>query len=91
MAQPSQINEHTRVVSGRISAAQFLSLEQELADRHLKRSVLVADLVITWLKAATGRGHRCTCADCPGNMRTMRRYVSIDEALFDSLTEDITA
>jgi len=84
MAQPSQIENGTRVVSGRVSAAQFLSLEQELADRGLGRSALVQGLVLTWLNAVTGRGHRCTCPDCPGNIRTIRRRA--DERLFEDLT-----
>lgn len=89
MAQPSQEMHHTRVVAGRISPAQFLSLDQELADRGLKRSVLVADLVITWLNAVTGRGHRCTCPGCPGNIRTLRRHISVTQQ--ESLFEDMTA
>lgn len=84
MAQPSQIENGTRVVSGRVSAAQFLSLEQELTDRGLTRQSLVAGLVLTWLNAVTGRGHRCTCPDCPGNIRTIRRRV--DERLFEDAT-----
>lgn len=84
MAQPSQIENGTRVVSGRVSAAQFLSLEQELTDRGLGRSALVQSLVLTWLNAVTGRGHRCTCPDCPGNIRTIRRRS--DERLFEGIT-----
>lgn len=89
MAQPSQAPKPTRVVAGRVSTAQFLSLEQELGDRGIGRSALVADLVITWLNAVTGRGNRCTCPDCPGNMRTTRRRYQATESL--SLFEDITA
>lgn len=86
MAQPSQVNLSSRVVSGRISTAQFLSLEQELADRRIKRTNLVSQLVLTWLRAATGRGHVCTCPDCPGNLQTMRRHGAIEMDLLDELT-----
>lgn len=89
MAQPSQAPRSTSVVAGRISTAQFVSLDQELADRDIPRSSLVADLVLTWLNAATGRGHRCTCPDCPGNMRTMRRRFPATESV--SLFEEISA
>lgn len=85
MAQPSQVNLPTRVVSGRVSAAQFLSLEQELTDRGIKRTNLVAQLVLTWLGAATGRGHVCACTDCPGNIRTMRRLGAIESDILDEI------
>jgi hypothetical protein len=84
MAQPSQIENPSRVVSGRVTVSQFLSLEQELADRRIGRSALVASLVLTWLDAVTGRGHRCACPDCPGNIATMRRR--LDERLFEKIT-----
>lgn len=89
MAQPSQIEKPTRVVAGRVSAGQFLSLNQELADRGIGRSALVADLVITWLNAVTGRGSQCHCTDCPGNMRTTRRRFAATESM--SMFEDMTA
>jgi hypothetical protein len=82
MAQPSQMERPNRVVSGRLSAAQFLSLEQELTDRGLNRSTLVADLVLAWLRAVTGRGHRCHCPDCPGNMATIRRTAGVQPSLW---------
>lgn len=88
MAQPSQIERPNRVVSGRLSAAQFLSLEQELADRGMSRATLVADLVLAWLRAVTGRGHRCHCPDCPGNMATLRRRGGEQPSLW---LDDLTA
>jgi hypothetical protein len=84
--QPSQMNLPSRVVSGRVSAAQFLSLEQELADRGVKRTQLVAQLVLTWLRAATGRGHVCTCPDCPGNLATMRRLGAVERDLLEEMS-----
>ena len=89
MAQSSQAPRSTSVVAGRISTAQFVSLDQELADRDIPRASLVADLVLTWLNAATGRGHRCTCPDCPGNMRTMRRRYPATKSV--ALFEEISA
>lgn len=87
MAQPSQIGNHTRVVSGRVSAAQFVSLNQELADRRISRSDLVAELVLGWLRAVTGRGYHCTCPDCPGNLRQNRRLAdTIQNPLFEDMT-----
>lgn len=86
MAQPSQDEFGGRVVSARLPTATFMSLEQELADRGLKRGNLISALVLTWLRAATGRGHVCTCPDCPGNLRTMRRHGAVEMDLLDELT-----
>lgn len=84
MAQPSQEEFGGRVVSARVPTATFMSLQEELADRGLTRQSLIAGLVRTWLNAVTGRGHRCTCPDCPGNIATIRRRV--DDRLFEEIS-----
>lgn len=88
MAQPSQINYSTRVFSARLPAAQSLSLDQELIDRGMNRQSLIEKLLLGWLRAVTGRGYRCTCPNCPGNMSG---YVSYRQSELDLSSADMAS